>query len=347
VTGRGTDVPSARPAGRRFSPLRRLRHLDRTRPARHLLAYLFCRGLLFALALLPRRWGQGIGRLCGLLFYGISPRHRRIAIDNLQRAFGPALPPSGRARLARASFAHAGMILADAAYFRRTALAPLDSVAVYEGKEHLLAAASEGRGVLVFSAHFGHWELVALLQARLGVPFTMVVRPLENRRLDRLLTRLRGLTGNEVIAKYDAARGVLRALRGGRAVALLIDQNVRGEGGLFVEFFGVPASTTPALATFSLKCGAPMVPVFSYPMPDGRLRIRYGPPLRVERSGRVAEDIMAATRRCTAVLEEEIRRHPEYWLWMHNRWRTRPPSHPRREAEPPGREPGVAAGSLR
>src|SRR5256885_755615 len=144
--------------------------MERTRTARHLAAYLFCRALLFCLVLLPRRLGQAVGRGCGLMFYRLSSRHRHIALGNLRRAFGDSMTPRRRARLARSSFAHAGMILADAAYFRRTARRPLESVAVYEGKEHLLEAASSGRGVLVFSAHFGHWELVALLQARIGVP---------------------------------------------------------------------------------------------------------------------------------------------------------------------------------
>jgi len=333
--------------GSRFSPLRRIGHMKPTRSARHVLAYLFCRALLASLALLPRRCGQAVGRGCGLLFYLISPRHRTVALANLEVAFGEAATPRRRARLARASFAHAGMIMADAAYFRRAVRLPLERVAVYEGQEHLIEAAAEGRGVLVFSGHFGHWELVALLQARIGVPFTMVVRPLENGRLNDFLTGLRGITGNEVIAKYDAARGVLRALRKGRAVALLIDQNVRGESGLFVDFFGVPASTTPSLATFALKCGAPIVPVFSYPMPDGRLLIRYGPPLRAVRRGTIAEDILAITRLCTSLLEAEIRRHPEFWLWMHNRWRTRPPRTP---GCAPGRDEsarGALLGSLR
>jgi KDO2-lipid IV(A) lauroyltransferase len=345
VSAREGARPVAR--GRRFSPLRRLRHMEETRRGRHLLAYAFCRAFLALLALLPRRLGQSLGRGCGLLFYLISPRHRRIALANLKLAFGASTTPRWRAQMARASFAHAGMILADAAYFRRTARRPLESVVVYEGKQHLLEAAAEGNGVLVFSAHFGHWELVALLQARLGVPFTMVVRPLENARLNDFLTRLRGITGNEVIAKYDAARGVLRALRAGRAVALLIDQNVRGEGGLFVDFFGMAASTTPALATFALKCGAPMVPVFSYPLADGRLAVRYGPPLRAVRRGTLAEDVLAITRQCTAVLEAEIRRHPELWLWMHNRWRTRPPTAAGRAGGRDGQARDALAGSLR
>jgi Kdo2-lipid IVA lauroyltransferase/acyltransferase len=320
--------------------------MEETRAARHALSYLFCRALLASLALLPRSLGRAIGRACGLLFYRISSRHRKIALGNLELAFGEAAPSRERARLARASFAHAGMIMADAAYFQSAARLPLERVAVFEGQEHLLEAAAAGRGVLVFSGHYGHWELVALLQARIGVPFTMVVRPLQNRRLNDFLTRLRGITGNEVVAKYDAARVVLRALRRGRAVALLIDQNVRGEGGLFVDFFGVPASTTPSLATFALKCGAPMVPVFSYPRPDGRLLIRYGPPLVAARCGAIADDILAITRQCTALLEAEIRRHPEFWLWMHNRWRTRPPATPGRASDRDGSARGALARSL-
>jgi KDO2-lipid IV(A) lauroyltransferase len=306
------------------TPLRRLRHLPQTRGVRHALSYLFCRALLAALGVLPRRAGLGIGRACGLLFHAASARHRRIARSNLERAFGAGLTPRERERLARASFAHAGMIMADAAYFRRCARLPVERLAVYEGTEHLLAAAAGKRGVLVFSGHFGHWELVGLLQPRIGVPFSMVVRPLDNGRLDAFLSGLRCVTGNELISKYDAARGVLRALRPGRAIGLMIDQNVRGEGGVFVDFFGTPASTTPALAIFALKTGAPMVPMFSYPLPDGRFLIRYGEPIVAARRGTLDEDIHAITQSCTRRLEEEIRRRPDCWLWMHNRWRTQP-----------------------
>ena len=306
------------------TPFRRLRHLRQTRGVRHTLSYLFCRALLTLLGLLPRRAGLGIGRACGLLFHTLSARHRRIARTNLERAFGASLTPRERERLARASFAHAGKIMADAAYFRLCARLPLERLAVFEGTEHLLRAAAGKRGALVFSGHFGHWEMVGLLQPRIGVPYSMVVRPLDNARLDSYLSGLRTITGNELISKYDAARGVLRALRPGRVIGLMIDQNVRGEGGVFVDFFGRPASTTPALAIFALKTGAPIVPMFSYPLPDGRLRIRYGEPIVAARRGTLAEDIHAITQQCTRILEQEIRAHPECWLWMHNRWRTQP-----------------------
>ena len=302
----------------------------RRRPS-HVAGYLACRVMLPALSLLPRRAGLLVGRAVGLLFYLLSPLHRRIALANLRRALGPGPDERTLRRMARASFAHTGMICLDAAYFPRLLRRPTARLAVYEGTEHLLEAARDGRGVLVFSGHFGHWELIALLQHRVGPPMAMVVRPLENRLVDGLVTRLRSLSGNITIPKQNAARGVLRALRDGWAVAMLIDQNVRGSSGVFVDFFGVPASTTPGLATLALKSGAPIVPVFSYPMPDGRLRVRYLPPLRPARRGALADDIFDVTRACTALLEAEVRRRPDLWLWMHNRWRTRPPSAP---AEP-------------
>ncbi len=300
----------------------------RRRPARDLALYLLCRATLTVLARLPRRAGQAVGRLLGRAFYRLSSTHRRTALENLRLAFGPDLDERARVRVARAAFAHVGMICSDAAYFSRLARTPTETLAVFEGTEHLREAAAEGRGVLVFSGHFGHWELVALLQQRLGVPMAMVTRPLDNPWFDGLLTRLRRLSGNAVLPKRNAARGVLRALREGKSVALLIDQNVRGDGGVFVDFFARPASTTPSLATFALKSGAPIVPVFSYPMADGRLRIRYLSALRPRRSGRLQDDILAVTRACTALLEDEVRKRPECWFWMHNRWRTRPPLDP-------------------
>jgi len=290
----------------------------------HLPTYLFGRALFGVLRWLPLGAARAAGRSLGALFWHLSPRHRRVALKNLDAAFGATLPTERRASIARASFAHLGAIIGDATHFHQHLMLPTDRLAVYEGVEHLHAAAAAGKGVLVFSGHFGHWEMVALLQHRFGVPMTMVVSPLVNRRWNRFITRLRSAPGNTVLSKRNAARPIMKALRQGRAIAILIDQNVRGDGGLFIDFFGRPASTTPALATLAFRSGAPIVPVFSWFRPDGRLHVSYRQPIVAERRGAIEDDIRDLMRACTDLLEEEIRRRPESWLWMHDRWRTRP-----------------------
>jgi KDO2-lipid IV(A) lauroyltransferase len=152
----------------------------------------------------------------------------------------------------------------------------------------------------------------------------MVTRPLDNPHLEGILHGYRTLSGNQVIHKRGAAREMLRAIRRGWGVAIVIDQNVRGEEGLFVDFFGTPASTTPALATLALKTEAPVVPVFGIPLPDGRYRVRYLPEVPLPRTGDTRQDILLLTQRCTRIIEEQIREAPEFWVWMHRRWRTRP-----------------------
>jgi KDO2-lipid IV(A) lauroyltransferase len=282
--------------------------------------------LIFALlSLLPRRARLAAGRKLGLGLYAVSSRHRRMALANLDRAFGGSVPPAEKARIARASFAHLGLLLCDSLAFSRIDPGHLETIAQYEGLEHLREAYARGKGVFVFSGHYGNWEMVALLQGYLGLPLAMVTRPLDNPYLEKKLHRYRTLSGNRVIHKRGAAREILRAIRQGWGVAIVIDQNVRGEDGIFVDFFGIPASTTPALATLALKTDAPIIPVFGIPLPDGRYRIRYLPELEFRRTGDTKRDIPELTQACTRIIEEQVRREPEYWVWMHRRWRTRPP----------------------
>jgi KDO2-lipid IV(A) lauroyltransferase len=247
-----------------------------------------------------------------------------MALANLERALGSERSETERIRIARASFAHLGLLLADTPAFARVRPDRLEKYARFEGLEHARAAYAKGRGVFIFSGHYGNWEMVALIQGFLGLPLAMVTRPLDNPYLERILFRYRTLSGNQVIHKRGAAREMIRALRRGWGVAIVIDQNVRGEDGIFVDFFGTPASTTPALATLALKTDVPIVPVFGVPEPDGRYRIRYLPELEFQRSGDTRRDIFDLTQRCTRVIEDQIRREPEYWVWMHRRWRTRP-----------------------
>jgi Kdo2-lipid IVA lauroyltransferase/acyltransferase len=282
--------------------------------------------LIFAvLGLFPRRIRLSAGKGLGLGLYLLSPRHRRMARANLDRAFGDRRSREEKSRIARASFAHLGLLLCDSMAFAKVDPGRLDRIAVFEGLENVRGAYARGKGVFVFSGHYGNWEMVALLQGYLGLPLAMVTRPLDNPHLERRMYRYRTLSGNRVIHKRGAAREVLRAIRQGLGVAIVIDQNVRGEDGIFVDFFGTPASTTPALATLAIKTEAPIVPVFGVPLPDGRYRIRYLPEVEVRRTGDTKRDILELTQTCTRIIEEQVRRQPEYWVWMHRRWRTRPP----------------------
>jgi KDO2-lipid IV(A) lauroyltransferase len=177
--------------------------------------------------------------------------------------------------------------------------------------------------VLLYSAHFGHWELAALVQGFLGYPLTLVARPLDNPRLERMLARLRTVSGNVVVHKRSAVREMMQTLKAGGGVAIVIDQDAR-EAGIFVPFLGRPASTTPTLATLALRTGAPLLPVFCVPRRGGTYRIIYGPMTEARSTGDRAADVARITAECTAVVESWVRRHPACWLWMHRRWKTQP-----------------------
>lgn len=284
------------------------------------------RALFHGLKPLSKRWRRKVGHALGMGLYLLSARHRRTALSNLDRAFGESRSREEKIRIAKASFAHLGHLLCDSLFFPVAKPDRLEDLAVFEGLENLRNAHKRGKGVFVFSGHYGNWEMVALLQGFLGIPMAMVTRPLDNPHLENLLFAYRTRSGNRIIHKHGAAKGILRAIREGWAVAIVIDQNVRGEQGIFVDFFGTPASTTPALATLALKTGAPIVPAFGIPLPDGRYRIRYLPEVTIERSGDRKTDIHLLTQKCTRVIEDTVRNDPEYWVWVHRRWRTRPPS---------------------
>ncbi|MFQ5701289.1 MAG: lysophospholipid acyltransferase family protein [Acidobacteriota bacterium] len=276
------------------------------------------------LSFVPRRLALAVGRAAGLAAWGVDGRHRRRALENLDKAFGPAMSVAGRRKLTRRVFSHFGTVAVDCLLMPCRRPADLDRLVVYDGVEHIRNAFLKGKGVLVFSGHFGNWELVALLQGWLGYPMAMVTRPLDNPYLERLLRIGRTRSGNEVIPKRNAARPILRALRHGWCVAIVIDQDTRGTDQVFVDFFGRPAGTTPILARLALRTGAPIIPVFGVPLSDGRYRITYLPEVSVQRSDDRDADVVRLTQACTRIIEEQIRRHPDIWLWMHRRWKSRP-----------------------
>ena len=295
--------------------------------ARDRLELLLFRAAVGALRVVPRRASAALGSALALSYVALSPSRRGVLLRNLQHAF-PERTPEEVERLARDSMRSFGASFMDFLQISRLDQDQIRSRVRVVGREHYDRARDLHRGVLLMSAHIGGWELGAMLAGILGEPVVPVVRPLDNVLLERELHRLRTRFGNRLIAKREAARDILKTLRGDEAVAILIDQNVIAREGVFVPFFGRLAATSPALALFQLKTGAPVVPVFVWPEAGGHYRVELEPAILAEEfrvdGGNREETVRRATARYTEITEAAIRRDPAAWLWMHNRWRTRP-----------------------
>ncbi|HSD26697.1 MAG TPA: lysophospholipid acyltransferase family protein [Vicinamibacteria bacterium] len=272
---------------------------------------------------LPRPAVLAVGRTLGRLWGALDRRHLAIAASNLRRAF----PEWDEARVeatAQGVYAHFGAVLLDLLWMEGRPAEELLALADLEGVEHLQAARAAGRGVIAPSGHLGNWEFQAIASVPLVGHVSMIARPLDNPVLDRRLVALRTFGGNTVIYKRKALARVLTALRDGDIVAILIDQNVQEGDGVFVRFFGRPASTTTVAAALALKTGCAIVPVHCLLQPSGRYRMVYGPPVEWTATGRRDEDVAALTQHLTTIIEGWVRENPEQWLWLHRRWKTMP-----------------------
>ena len=282
---------------------------------------IFIRGLLY---LIPRRAASWLGRRLGDLFHLVDRRHRKEVLQNLDLAFGNEKSKREKIRIARGAYRHFGQVFFDFLRYPNLSLEKLEKIIEIEGWENLEEAYSRGKGVLILTAHYGFWELMGVAQGFRGRPLFVIARKLDNPFLEKQLHHYRTRSGNVVIYKQNAVKEILRALRENKAAAVLIDQNISPRQGVFVDFFGMPASTTPILSSIALKTGAPIVPAFSEPLPKGRWRFIYESALEISTNGNRNEAIQRVTQQCTAVIERYIRKRPEIWLWMHRRWKSQP-----------------------
>jgi KDO2-lipid IV(A) lauroyltransferase len=243
------------------------------------------------------------------------PRLRSTALLNLERAGF-----SNGSEITDGVFRSIGRLLETFARFPVLSPKSIRELIDYEGLENFTKAMARGRGVLVATAHLGNWELSAFAHAWLTGPMNIVVRPLDNPKIDALVERRRAMSGNNIIAKREAARGILRALERREAVGILIDQNTTPEEGVFIDFFGMKACAGTAFVKFAHHTGAAVVPGFAlWEEKQRRYALRFYP--EVEMTG----EVLADTQRVHRVLESVIREYPDQWLWIHRRWKTRPP----------------------
>lgn len=292
---------------------------------RHRAEHLLLKGALAALRILPRGAATGLGRNAAKAYFAFAGSRRRILLDNLVQAF-PEKMDGELSRIQRGCIENLGAAFMEFLESSELSREDVLSRVELEGEENFARARARGKGVFLLSAHFGSWEIGAIRAGLISEPIASVVRPLDNPLLERELEFRRTRLGNRTIRKKEAAREILKAIRAGETVAILVDQNVIPEEAVFVPFFGRPAATTPSLALLQLKTDAAVVPVFTWPLGGGRYRLRFETPILAEEFsvGGREERVLAATARYMAVTEAAVRGDPAAWLWMHNRWRTRP-----------------------
>ncbi len=289
---------------------------------RYRLEYLAVKAVQLCLRPLPLAIVRNVGEGLGLMFYLVDRVHRRIALANLEVAF-PNRRPAERRAIAQSMFRHFGRLLLELLKYASLSGARQLALVEWEGEERVRLAQAHGKGILFCTGHFGFWEQQALAHALKFAPMAVMARPLDNPRLHNLLERIRMSNGNSVLYRRGAVRKALRLLAEAKSVGILIDQHMTSPDAIYVDFFGRPAATTSTLAALALRTGAPVIPLFAFPLPNGRYRMIYEHPIEPPRHDS-ADAIREFTQRCTDVLEMHVRRHPELWLWMHRRWRDAP-----------------------
>ena len=276
------------------------------------------------LRVLPPGVSRKIGIGVGHAFYRLHRRLRRVGARNLQMAF-PTVDAREHERILRGVFTTLGRQLADFAHLPGVGKQNVEQWVTYCGLENYLAARARGKGVLFVTAHLGGWEIGSYAHSVNGYPIRILVRGLDNLVLDRWVRRVRTRAGNTVLDK-DFVRGLLQSMKAGETVGILMDTNVTPPQGVFVDFFGIPACTGSLLAKVALRTDAAVVPGFTIWHEDQqRYIIHFDPALPLERSGDEERDVAANTARFTQAIEKYVREYPEQWLWVHRRWKARPP----------------------
>ena len=272
----------------------------------------------------PKRHAMVLGSSLGDFLYFALKKRRRIALENIQIAFGDEMSVDEQAQICRRSFQQIGKTAIEFLRFPQLTFDNIWDEVTVEGKEHLMHALNQGKGAIVFLPHFGNWELLALVYGAL-IPnrAKAIAFPLKNRYLNALVSQYRERLSLKLITRRRAVRETLRALKEKFAIGFFADQNA-GREGIFVDFFGKPASAVRGPATLALKTGAPLLLSMDIRQPDDRHRVLITPEIDLERSGDLEQDVQTNTAHILKILETYIRQYPDQWLWTHNRWKTQP-----------------------
>jgi KDO2-lipid IV(A) lauroyltransferase len=292
------------------------------------LEYFAARFMLAVPGLLPPSMAMAAGQMLGTLAYFVAGNLRKTGFRNLELAF-PEKTLEERRAILKGCFLNLGRALGLFSQLSTRSPESLQALIAPEGITHLEQAKSEGNGLILFTAHLGAWELTSFGLSLIGHPVSFLVRRIDNPAVEEMVDEIRVRFGNQTIDKLAAARSMVRLLRSGHVLGLLLDLNVLDDEGIFVDFFGVPASTNFITAKLALRTGSSILPVFA---PWDKLRKKFllqvQPPVSAEVTGDEETDVRRLTEKLSLIVENEIRNYPDQWLWIHKRWKTRPPGEP-------------------
>lgn len=272
------------------------------------------------LGLIPRKWAFRLGNALGRIWFAVDKKHRKIAIDNLTRAFGNEKKASEIKTLAERVFNNLGQILLEIGWSLRLDEKKRSKYFRIEGISHVKHAYKKGKGILVLTGHMGNWELLTVAASIIGYPLSIVVRPLDFKPLDLYFINIRTRYGGKLIPAKYSLRAILRSLNRGEAIGLLMDQSANWREGIFSEFFGIQTWTNKGLALLALKTEAPVIPVFLIREKFG-FTIKILPEVPLIKTGDKRKDVEANTQQYNKIIESIIRQYPDQWFWVHRRWK--------------------------
>lgn len=290
--------------------------------------FALARSIVAALSILPLRFTLSAGATVGSFLYRSLGRLRRVGETNLKLAF-PEKGTAEREHILRGVFRNLGRSLGAISRTGRLSDADLDSLIEFPEEDSISEyrkAAAAGRGRIILSAHLGSWELMATAFPAIVEPIHLLARRMDNPKIEAMILAMRTRFGNFQINKINSASAIVRVLRGGGAMLILADVNTHPKEGVFVPYFGVEACTTTGVAMISIRTNSIILPTFLvWDEAKRKYVLKCGEPIEPHRSNDLKNDILETTRRFTVEIERVVREYPDQWLWIHRRWKTRPP----------------------
>lgn len=285
------------------------------------IVYWILRAFSFFVNLLPEDLSLWGGRQLGRMMFYVDRGHRKVALENLHLAFGKEKSGEELLAIARRTFENLGMMAVEFFRIPKMDVETFKKRVKIEGLKEALKLLEKGRGGLLLLSHFGNWEMMGIMSKLIGSPIMVLAKPMKkNEKIDQFITRIRHSAGLEVVSSIKAGRTVIKALSQNRVVGILIDQRAKRSEGVWADFFGKKAPTTPGLAVLAMKTGAPVVPVFMVRNGFRTHRLIIQEPLKLIHTGEIKKDIEANTQLFNHTLESMIRRYPDQWFWVHRRW---------------------------